>query len=81
MLTKQTQTQTKNPTKETPCANTQMGAQGIQRNERLAKQLIYVTVNRIKKLSMEQINFALNKDSGKGNPLLCHDGKPQVLVK
>lgn len=25
----------KNPTKETPCGNTQMGARGIQRNERL----------------------------------------------
>lgn len=57
-------------TKETSCGNTQMGAQGIERNQRLPKQFIYFLVNKIKKLWMGQINFALNKHTGKGNPLL-----------
>lgn len=63
---------TKNPKpkQRIPGGSTQMGARGIQRSERLAKQLMYFSVNKIKKLWMDQINFTLNKHLGKGDPLL-----------
>lgn len=40
---------TKNPKpkQKIPGGNTQMGARGIQRSDRLAKQLIYFSVNKI----------------------------------